>query len=116
MGADEFHTHLYHMSTVIPGGKIQVKVVGDPGVAPVTLALGSGIQDPPQPTPLGDLYLQLPTLWRGNLGTIPSTGVLVYPGTVPPTWQAGDEYPFQALLGPLAPGSVLSNLLTLTVE
>jgi hypothetical protein len=116
MGADEFHTHLYHIGTVTPGSPIEVKVVGDPGIAPVTLAIGSGIQDPPQPTPYGNLYLLLPTLWRGNLGSIPSNGVLVYPGTVPTSWQAGDEYPFQALVGPLAPGSVLSNLIVLTVE
>jgi parallel beta-helix repeat protein len=116
MGADEFHPHLYHVGTVTPGSPIQVKVVGDPGVNPVTLALGSGIQDPPQSTPYGDLYLVLPPVRTFNLGSIPSTGVLVYPGTVPPSWQAGDEYPFQALLGPLAPGSVLTNLMSLTVE
>jgi hypothetical protein len=116
MGVDEFHAHLYHMGAVTPGSPIEVKVIGDPGVTPVTLALGSGIQDPPQSTPYGDLYLILPPIRTFNLGAIPSTGLLVYPGTVPTSWQAGDEYPFQALLGPLAPGSVLSNLLTLTVE
>jgi hypothetical protein len=116
MGADEFHTHLYHIGTITPGGPIEVKVIGDPGVTPVTLALGSGIQDPPQSTPYGDLYLVLPPLQKFNLGSIPSTGVLVKPAMVPPSWQAGDEYPFQALLGPLAPGSVLSNLMVLSVE
>jgi parallel beta-helix repeat protein len=140
MGADEFHTHLYHMGNVFPGGKIQVKVVGDPGVTPVTLALGSGVQDPPQSTPYGDLYLILPPVKTWNLVSIPSNGVRVVPATVPPpvktwnlvsipsngvrvvpatvptSWQQGDEYQFQALLGPLAPGSVLSNLMTLKVE
>ena len=77
MGADEFHPHLYHMGTVTPGGKIQVKVVGNPGVAPVTLALGKGIQDPPQSTPYGNLYLVLPPLQKFNLGSIPSTGVVL---------------------------------------
>jgi len=116
MGADEYHTHLYHTGTVTPGSPIEVRVVGDPGSAPVTLALGSGIQDPPKTTPYGDLYLMLPLMWQRNLGTIPSNGVLVFPGTVPTSWQAGEEYPFQALLGPLVPGSVLTNLMVLAVE
>ena len=63
-----------------------------------------------------DLYLVLPPVRQWNLGAIPSTGIRVVPATVPPTWQPGDQYPFQALIGPLAPGSVLSNLMVLTVE
>jgi hypothetical protein len=116
MGADEFHTHLYHTGDVIPGSPIEVKMVGDPGMTPVTLALGSGVQDPPQSTPLGDLYLILPPAKTFNLGTIPSTGVLVMSAVVPATWQSGQSFPFQALLGPMAPGSVLTNLMVLTVK
>jgi len=116
MGADEFHTHLYHIGAVIPGSPIEVKVVGTPGLPPVTLALGSGIQDPPQSTPYGDLYLVLPPVKTFNLGAIPSTGVSVVPATVPTNWQAGDQYFLQALVGPLAPGSALSNLMVFTVE
>jgi hypothetical protein len=117
MGSDEFHTHLYYMGTVTPGSPIEVKVIGDPGSSPITLALGSGVQDPPQSTPYGDLYLILPPVRTFNLGGIPSNGVRVIPTTVPPSWQAGDQFPFQALVGPLSnPNSVLSNLMTLTVE
>jgi len=116
MGADEFHPHLYYVGDVIPNSPTEVKVIGDPGTTPVTLALGSGIQDPPQSTPYGDLYLLLPPVRTFNLGAIPSNGILTYPGTVPPSWQSGDEYPFQALLGLLAPSSVLTNLMVLTVE
>ncbi len=116
MGADEFHTHLYHIGTVTPGSPIQVKVVGDPGVTPVTLALGSGVQDPPQSTQFGDLYLILPPVRTFNLGGVPANGVCVMSATVPTSWQSGDQYPFQALVGPLAPGSALSNLMVLEVE
>jgi|GEM_PF-2228268 len=116
IGANEFHTHLYHLGNVIPGGKIQIKVVGDPGTKPVRLALGSGIQDPPQPTPYGDLYLTLPPARIFNLVGVPSNGVRVVLATVPASWQSGESYPFQALVGPLAPGSVLSNLMVMTVD
>jgi hypothetical protein len=116
MGADEFHTHLYHIGAVIPGSAIEVKVAGDPGMSPLTLILGSGIQDPPQSTPYGDLYLILPPVKTYKLGSIPSHGVRVVPATVPTNWQSGESYPFQVLVGPQAPGSVLTNLLILTVE
>jgi len=116
MGSDEFHTHLYAMGAVVPGSRIQVKVIGNPGMTPVTLALGSGIQDPPQSTPYGDLYLILPPVKTFNLGAIPSTGICVVSATVPSNWQSGEWYPFQALVGPPASGSVLSNLMVLVVE
>ena len=78
--------------------------------------MGSGIQDPPQSTPYGDLYLLMPLARKWPFGTMPSNGVRIKPAAVPWTWIPGEEYPFQALVGPLAPGSVLTNLLTLTVE
>jgi hypothetical protein len=85
-------------------------------MTPVTLALGSGVQDPPQATPYGDLYLTLPPVKTFNLGGVPSNGICVMPGTVPSNWQTGEEYFFQALVGPKSPGSVLTNLMILTVE
>ena len=75
MGADEFHPHLYHAGDVVPGGPVDIKIIGPPA-APVTLALGSGIQDPPQPTPYGDLYLAFP-LTQFKLGAVQANGVLV---------------------------------------
>jgi len=117
MGADEFYYHLYQAGDVTPGAFIDVKVIGAPGMTPVTLALGSGIQDPPQSTPYGNLYLVLPTVKTFNLGGIPSTGVLLVPATVPTSWQTGEEYFFQALVGPLGfPDSILTNLMVLIVE
>jgi parallel beta-helix repeat protein len=117
MGADEFYFHLYHSGDVIPGSPIEVKVVGDPGGTPVRLALGSGVQDPPQSTPYGNLYLILPPVKTFSLGTIPQSGVLVMQAKVPASWQSGKSYPLQALVGPLGnPASVLTNLMVLTVE
>jgi hypothetical protein len=117
LGADEFFTHLYCMGAVIPGSPIAIKVAGTPGVTPVRLALGRGIQDPPRPTPYGDLYLLLPPLYMMDMGTIPSNDVLSRTATVPLIWNSGDEKPFQALIGP--PGSTtseLSNLMVLKIE
>jgi len=115
LGADEFHTHLYHRGDVVPGGAIEVKVVGTPAL-PVTLALGSGVQDPPLSTQYGDLCL-LPPYMQFGLGNIPSSGVLTVPGTVPGSWQTGEQYPFQALVGPLGnPSSELTNLMLLRVD
>jgi len=116
MGADEFYYHLYHGGEVVPGFPINIKVVGYPS-APVLLALGSGLQDPPLNTQHGDLWLQWPPLWQGNIGTVPSDGILVLPVTVPTNWTPGSEHYLQSLIGPWG-GSYtrLSNHLTLTAE
>jgi len=59
MGADEFYDHLYFTGVPRPGVNIDIRVTGFPGF-PVLLALGAGIQNPPLPTPYGNLYLLLP--------------------------------------------------------
>jgi len=116
MGADEFDTHLYHTGDVVPGGSIGIMVTGTPG-KDVTLALGSGIQNPPQSTPYGDLYLTLPLLKSWLLGPVGTNGTLGISATVPVTWNTGEEYPFQALLGKWGnSGAELTNLMVLTVE
>jgi len=115
IGADEYYYHLYHVGDVVSGSPIEVKVIGYP-YAPVTLYLGSGIQDPPQSTPHGDFWLTWPLLWQGNIGTIPGDGVLVLPAMVPSGWSAGSEHPLQALVGQWGGISTkLTNLMTLTV-
>jgi hypothetical protein len=116
MGADEFHCHLYHLGDVLPGAKVHIRVVGDPGT-PVLLAIGSGVQDPPQTTEYGPFYLEFPLIWSRNLPDIPATGVLGVSATVPGSFVPGKEFPLQALLGPLGdPNSVLTNLMVLAVE
>lgn len=113
MGADEFHLHLYEVGDVIPGSSIDLKVVGPPS-SPARLLLGSGIQDPPQSTWYGDLYLELPLLGNWGLGSIPGNGILIHPATVPPGVSSGDIFPFQAYV--FIDKGTLSNLMALTVE
>jgi len=116
MGADEYYYHLYHVGDVIPGSPIDIKVVGYPS-APITLYLGSGIQDPPLSTQYGDLWLNWPPLWQGNIGKVQSNGVLVFSATVPTSWMSGSEQPLQALVGPMSgPWTRLANLEVLVVE
>jgi len=115
MGADEFHDHLYHLGNVVPGGLIHFRVIGTP-TAPVTLARGSGMQDPPQNTPYGDLLLAWP-IRSATIGAIGADGYLIFPWTVFSSWQPGEDHPFQALIGPLGnPASRLTNLMVLIVE
>ncbi len=116
MGADEFHLHLYSMSDVVPGNGIDIKVVGTPGISPVTLVLGSGVRNPPVSTQYGSLYL-LPPYQDFNIGVIPANGILTVSGTIPLSWQSGEEKPFQALAGPLGnPASELTNHMVMVVE
>ena len=115
MGADEFYPHLYHGGDVKPGLLIDLKVVGDPGF-PALLAFGTGIQDPPFPTPHGDLWLTMPLAKSWQLGPIPSTGILTMNATVPSGWPSGSVHPFQALVGPWGGQASLTNLMLLTTE
>ena len=84
---------------------------------PVTLFLGAGIQDPPVPTPHGDLFITWPPLWRKPLGSVPAGGILSHSATVPASWQSGESYPFQALVGPWGrPYTRFTNLMAVKVE
>jgi hypothetical protein len=116
MGADEFYYHLYSVGDVLPGSPIDIKVVGIPGL-PARLALGTGIQDPPQSTFHGDLWLKLPLAKSWQLGAISSTGILTHSAIVPSGWPSGSQHPFQALVGPWGGGATrLTNLLLLDVN
>jgi len=115
MGADEFYYHLYHTGSVLPGNTIDVKIIGYPQ-APVSLAWGQTILDPPISTQQGDLHIW-PFVWSGFIGNVQSTGVLVRPVTIPSTWQSGDGAPLQALVGPWGGGwARLTNLDEVTVD
>ncbi|MAE71408.1 MAG: hypothetical protein CME06_13190 [Gemmatimonadetes bacterium] len=117
IGADEFHLHLYFVGEAVPGEMVEIGVVDRPGRDPVALGLGSGMQDQPQPTPYGDLYLELPLLLEWELGVVPDDGVLKVAAEVPASWSAGEEYPFQVLAGPMGDwASELTNLLVVDVE
>jgi len=98
-----------------PGAPAGFRVVGDPG-EPVTLAIGSGVQDPPQTTPYGDLYLAWP-ITPYNIGSTSADGILALNVAIPGFWIPGEEKPMQALVGPLgAYTSVLTHLMVLIVE
>lgn len=116
MGADEFHTHLYHTGAVIPGEPIRIKVVGNPGADPVGLGLGFGVLDPPLQTSSGLLYLAPPMI-RLKLWAIPGSGILTLQVDVPQSALPGEEYPFQALVGTYGdPDSMFTNLMILQIE
>jgi len=112
IGADEFHLHLYCTSVVVPGGSVDVTVIGAPGTSPLKLGLGSGVQDPPQSTPFGDLWLRFPIRFRLTMPVIDNDGLSVVSGIIPLNWNPGDQRAFQALAG----GNELTNLMLLTVE
>jgi hypothetical protein len=116
MGADEIYYHLYHLGSVFPGSTFDLRVVGHPQ-APVTLALGTGVVDPPLSTQHGDLWLQLPLMWSGSIGVIPADGVLFMKATTPLIWSPGQKRPLQALVGPWGGAMTrLTNLEMLFVE
>jgi len=97
MGADEFHYRLYFTGTPTPGSPVDVRIVGWPGEA-VTLAIGTGVLDPPIGTLHGNFYLDLPVSIL-YMGSIPASGIAVVSGTIPSTWNPGEVYPLQALVG-----------------
>jgi len=115
MGADEFHRHLYHVGPVVAGSTMRVNVVGTPRTS-VMMAVSIDIQDPPQSTMYGDLYLDWPVI-QGSFGAIPSSGILKKTIAVPYFWLPGEQWPIQALVGPRGnPDSRLTNLHVLAVE
>ncbi len=115
IGADEFYHHLYHVGDAVPGGTIDLKVIGFPS-APVFAAWGYGKLDPPLQTQHGDLHIW-PFVWSGHIGNIPSNGVLTMPVTISSSWNPGDHAPMQALIGPWGgPWTTLTNLDVVTLE
>ncbi len=113
MGADEFHTHLYHNGTVIPGSPFSFRVIGPPNTTPVKLAIGYDILNQPVPTKYGDLFINIKKMLI--IGSVAANGSLIFDVTAPTHWVPGAEFPFQAKVGPgWDPDTVLTNLLVLT--
>jgi len=112
IGADEFHRHLYYTGNATPGGSLEMKFVSEPGTAQVGLIIGFSVFDPPLPSAWGDWYIKPPPMIIiPGLGPIPSNGVYVLPGTLPPTPAGPYTAYFQAMIG-----MKLSNLCTMNVE
>jgi nitrous oxidase accessory protein NosD len=116
MGADEFYPHLYLAGETVPSSFVSIRVVGPPG-GWVRLLRGSGVLDPPLQTKYGFMYLQQPLVNNRLLGKIPVEGVLKVPAMVPPHWLPATEYPYQAIIGPVAPlPAMLTNLFVVRVH
>lgn len=113
MGADEFHTHLYHIGSTTPGAHVELKLVGTPNAAPVILFVGSGVLDPPiHHKKYGDWYLQFPLTAQIGLGAIPPPdGVKVLPFTIPMGTPVPLELPLQAAIE-----EKLTNLCLMQIE
>jgi hypothetical protein len=118
VGADEFAPHLYHLDGIyMPGSPIKVRLTAPAGAAPVALVMSLDVMSQPSMTPYGELYLVLPPAFQIPLGTVPGFGVLTLNATIPLTWPSGEDYYFQALIGPLGnPNSRLTNLMVLHLE
>lgn len=101
LGADEFHTHLYHMGDATPGGSLVLKFVDTPNTSPVFLWLGSGVLTHPIILPpYGEWYLQFPILLQAPLGSIPGPdGVLALSAVIPPDIPVPLDLPLQAGIG-----------------
>jgi len=118
MGADEFYYHLYAMGAVAPGGTIsRIRAIGGSGMA-VALYMSTSLQDPPQSTSFGDLYLTVPFEGYWRLGQVGADGLLTLQDVpVPGAWNSGEIYYFQALIGSWHnPYTAISNVMTLEVE
>ncbi|MHC4946395.1 MAG: hypothetical protein ACYTG7_25565, partial [Planctomycetota bacterium] len=113
IGADEFYAHMYCSGDFTPGGDIEGKIVGLPGVTPVALFIGSGVLEPPLPTAWGYFHLAAPRIMI-PLIPIPADGVLVIPATIPFTPPAPYDLPMQALIG--LDAESLTNLFVMEVR
>jgi hypothetical protein len=111
IGADEFHLHLYATGDFVPGGAVEVKLVGQPGTSPVGLCFGSGVLEVPLKSIFGAWYLAFPIIGPVPLAPIPSGGVEVLAGTVPPAPAGPYSIPMQALIG-----FELTNLFVMEVK
>ena len=101
MGADEFHRHLYAAGGPAPEEGIRIRVADIPGTAPVVLWAGSGLLDPPIPTPYGDGYLLPPLVAQCFPGTVPGDGIPTLPVRLPSGLPSPCFLPIQALSGAL---------------
>ena len=112
MGADEFHRHLYGTGDKTPGGTVWIKMIGDPGMSPVYLWLGSGVLNSPTYLPqYGYWYLEFPLLLEIPLGSIPADGVLDFSSVIPGNTPVPVSLAMQGLVG-----GDLTNLYVMEIE
>ncbi len=111
MGADEFYRHLYCTGELVPGGAVEVKLVGDPGAGPACLWYGPNVMENPVTGAYGDWYLLPPLIFIGPLPPIPAEGVEVLSGNIPSSPPAPYSIHMQALIN-----QELSNLCTIEIK
>jgi parallel beta-helix repeat protein len=109
IGADEFYPHLYFTGDTAPGGYVDVKIIGQPGLH-VLFFLGSGVLDPPLMTKYGAWYL-LPPLAGFGPWIMPVDGVIGIHASIPGGTPVPYVIPMQALVNP-----DLTNLSVLRIE
>jgi parallel beta helix pectate lyase-like protein len=101
MGADEFFPHLYHTGEATPGKTIQIKMIGQPGMAVTwSVSLVPQVLEPPATIPglTGSFYLNWPFMLI-PLGVIPKNGLMQLPLAFPTNFPVPSSYPTQALIG-----------------
>jgi len=112
MGADEFYNHLYTTGIANHGARVDMKITGIPGTAPLWLFLSMSAKLIPQTTKWGDWYLEFPFLGPVMLGQIPAVdGIYVLPGIIPTTPAGQYDFHMQALID-----TELSNCCTVEVK
>lgn len=111
MGADEFSTHLYFVGVPSPGSLMTLKIIGDPGTDPVGLFFSMEVLHTPLNTNYGTWYLKFPVYGPLLLGPVPSNGVILFYGILPPDIQGPYDLNFQALVM-----NELTNLTVMEVE
>jgi predicted outer membrane repeat protein len=111
IGADEFHPHLYFMGDAAPGGAVEVKIIGQPSIAPLLLWIGSGMPENPLPNAYGNWFLELPILLEVYLDPMPPEGVAILPYVFPPDFPRPWLVAMQALVG-----DILSNLTLMPIK
>ena len=116
IGADEYHSHVYHLGRTVPGKPKTIRIVGSPG-APARLGVSSQLLDTPVHTNHGDFWLKMPLLESLDLGVFPSTGILSFTKEISQSTDPGTCYALQVLVGPAGnPDSILTNPLLLRVN
>lgn len=111
IGADEFHTHLYHVGESTAGQTVELKVTALPTTSPVGIWFSGGLLVDPLPSKWGDWYLEMPVLGPMLLGAVPAPeGVAVLPIEVPHLPEPTSVY-MQAMAG-----EVLTNWHRVDIE
>lgn len=114
MGADEFHAHLYCTGSPTPGGHVNVRLLGSPGLSPATVWCGSGVLGEAVPCQFGEWYL-LPPIWAEiRLLDIPTSGLKEFPHRLGADFPSPLDIPMQALIG--LNSDSLTNLSVLKVR